>query len=156
MKSLLLLFFMIPTIVSAMDTNAESCWQPGEWANVDEPTDEERQNTLTIILEELTVTFQKIKACNIPSQHVENLLDKWLIKAQTHQQFFLDDPDRTNVDNFIYRYQVKEPFIGQAITDIENSITASQNVDNALSNLLNSLTVSAPDEELSFNALSLE
>ncbi len=172
MKSLLLLFFMIPTAVCAMctddfekfptSTNNKFSWKPDGWVNVGEPTDEGRQYTLNTIQQELTATLQKIKSYssllpNDQMNEVNNQLNKWL-NAITNGLRSINSPGkRTAIDAVIKTYNKQEGSIGQAVTSLEQALQPGNNSNpvDALETLMNSLSVSSLEEKLSFDNLSL-
>ncbi len=176
MKSLLLLFFMIPTAVCAMSMDFEefpesfpndnndnnSFWLAGKWGYVDKLTDKIRQNTLTVIQKELTTTSQKIQNCSslLPNDRmnaVNDQLNKWL-SAITNSLVRLNSPgERIAIDAAIKAYANQEKSIGNAVTNLEQALqfgNSSNSVD-ALQALMSSLLVSPPEEELPFDNLSL-
>ncbi len=135
MKSFFLLFFMIPSIVSAMEGDAKApnlnpLWSP--WDIVDTQTDKTRQCTLINIKRELTTTLQKLNAHNIPDeqkQPVENVLNQWLNDVKFHLQSLATQANRTNIDIFLSTYWLQEDFIRLSFTCLENFDTASQNTN---------------------------
>ena len=176
MKSLFLLFFMIPTAVYAMNLdgfeefpepfptldNNHSLWEDSNWKTVDRLTDIMRQKTLTLIQQRLNATLQKIKSYSqrIPDKQREpvvSLLNQWLTYVGNNQQSLAAQTARDKVDLCICLYHTKEESIGKAVTSLEQALQSGNNSDSvdALENLMNSLSVTSLEEKLQFGNLSL-
>ena len=175
MKSLLLLFFMIPTAVCAMSVdgfeefpqsngNVGPFWAtPEKWINGGKQTDESRLYTLTVIQQELTTPLQKIQNCSdrLPYNEMNTViaqLNRWL-SAITNSLQSLNSPGEecTAIDTVIKTYANQETSIGQAVTNLEQAFQSGNNSNSvdALQALMESLSVSSIEEQLPFDNLSL-
>lgn len=161
MKSLFILLLTIPTVVCAMEDKdtadqppsrheqSQSFWQPDEWEHVSEYTDPIRRDTLKSILYTLVRAKRNIEKFQISgneTQPVLNSLDITIADIWIHLAYLNNPTNRELIDQFIQSYPKQEEEIGQAVTQLEASLTApSQNSVAALSVLMNSLEL-APTE----------
>ncbi len=111
------------------------------------------EKTLNIICYELSDTLSKIQACSssIPPDKknaIDQLLNKWLNKAQFHLNALDPSQDITPARTFVSLYSQQEKSVGESVRSIETMIRESKDPDAALTNLIEQLSLNGQITEL--------
>ena len=158
---LLLLSFIAPAYICTMDhnNNSQQLWNSQPWTPITTHTHKSLETTLRIICKELSDTLRQIQTYSsfIPPDKknaIDQLLNKWLNKAQSHLNALDQSQDITPARTFVSLYGRQEQSLVESVRSIETMIRESKDPEAALTNLIEQLSLNGQITELIGNLSS--